>query len=280
MKKLIISFLLLLTVTLFFAQTNLAVATFDILGNAVTSDEAEAITELYMVELVSTGKVRVVDRKNFDKILEEMNFQNSDWSDSAKTIEVGKVVNADLLARGQIIKMGSKIYLTTSIIDPNRARVLSSSSEQCNSIDEIFGTLSKLTKSVIEGLSFKIGDIGPGGGTVYKIDGNVYYEYSAILGETTWDDACILCNNYSGGGYNDWYLPTVDDVDDFDPLWLRDGDVSYSENLWTSEESDEDKSMARAYLRQNIHGGPLSWDLNPKPKTNKYKVRAIRCFVF
>lgn len=48
----------------------MAVATFDITVNAVSSDEAESITELYIAELVSTGKVSVVDRTNFNKKLE------------------------------------------------------------------------------------------------------------------------------------------------------------------------------------------------------------------
>lgn len=254
-----------------FAQKNLAVATFDILGNAVTVEEAEAITELYMIELVSTGKVRVVDRKNFDKILDEMNFQNSDWSDSNMTIELGKVINADLLARGQIAKLGSKIYLSASVIDPNTARVLSASNEQFNSVDEIFGLLSKLAGSVVDGLLFKIGDYGPGGGIIYRVDNFVYYEYSECLGETTWDEACELCNNYSGGGYNDWYLPAFNEVNSFSQYRRS---LGYEwEALWTSSESEGDE--AQAYIRDHS-----SCDFRVKPKTDKYKVRAIRCFPF
>ena len=107
-------------------QKVVAVATFDITGNAVTQDEADAITELFITELVSTGKVSVVDRANFDKIVKEMKFQASDWSDSSKTTAPGNAANAQLSSRWQIIKLGSKLYLSSLILDAKIAKVLSS----------------------------------------------------------------------------------------------------------------------------------------------------------
>lgn len=80
MKKIFFALLALAAFTAAYAQEQkiIAVATFDIMGNAVTQDEADAITELFITELVSTGKVSVVDRANFDKIVKEMKFQASD----------------------------------------------------------------------------------------------------------------------------------------------------------------------------------------------------------
>ena len=136
-------------------QKVIAVATFDITGNAVTQDEADAITELFITELVSTGKVSVVDRANFDKIVKEMKFQASDWSDSAKTTALGNAANAQLISRGQIIKLGSKLYLSSSIIDAKNAKVLSSAREQFNSLDDVFGLLGNFAKNTVAGLSLK-----------------------------------------------------------------------------------------------------------------------------
>ena len=166
-------------------QKVIAVATFDITGNAVTQDEADAITELFITELVSTGKVSVVDRANFDKIVKEMKFQASDWSDSAKTTALGNAANAHLISRGQIIRLGSKLYLSSSIIDAKNAKVLSSAREQFNSLDDVFGLLGNFAKNTVAGLSLKIGDIGPGGGIVFYIEGNKSYEVSEQLVGTT-----------------------------------------------------------------------------------------------
>ena len=69
MKK-ILSALVISVAAVAFAFTkpkSMAVATFDINNIAVSKDDAEAVTELYIAELVSSGKVDIVDRNNFNK---------------------------------------------------------------------------------------------------------------------------------------------------------------------------------------------------------------------
>ena len=141
-KKLLILVLMsVMATSAIFAQNNIAVSTFDIAGGAVSTEEAEAITELFIAELVSTGKVTVVDRANFDKIIKEMKFQASDWSNREKTVALGNAINATMVARGQILKLGSRMYLTSTIIDLKTAVVLSSAKEQFGSVDNIFDLL-------------------------------------------------------------------------------------------------------------------------------------------
>lgn len=214
----------------------IAVATFDVTGNAVTQDEADAITELFISELVATGKVSVVDRANFDKIVKEMKFQSSDWSDSAKTTALGNAANAQLISRGQIIKLGSKLYLSSSIIDAKNAKVLSSAREQFNSLDDVFGLLGTFAKNTVAGLSLKIGDIGPGGWLVFYIEGNKSWEVSELLGEATWSEAFNLCKDYRGGGYDDWYLPTKDELNLIYQNLRRTGKISGNGWHWSSSQ--------------------------------------------
>lgn len=63
----------------------LAVTPFEFIGNAVTTDEAEAITELYRMLLIN-GPIKIVERGNFDKIIKEINFQNFNLSGSKNCI--------------------------------------------------------------------------------------------------------------------------------------------------------------------------------------------------
>jgi len=56
---------------------------------------------LYRAELISTGKVSVVDRDNFNKPLKEMNFQAGDWADSEKNIRLGAASGASVISRGK-----------------------------------------------------------------------------------------------------------------------------------------------------------------------------------
>jgi TolB-like protein len=117
-----------------------AVVTFDVMGG-ITKDEAQVVTELFIAELVSKRTVNVVDRMNFDKIITEMKFQTSDWSNSQKTTALGNALNAEYVIRGQLMKMGNTIYWTSTMIDVNTAQVLYSAREQLSDLGEVFDKL-------------------------------------------------------------------------------------------------------------------------------------------
>jgi TolB-like protein len=143
MKKVLVSVLFGILGYGIFAQQlpTVAVAPFDVSGG-ITSEESKVITELFMVELVSTGAVNVVDRANFDKIIGEMKFQTSDWSNSQKTAALGNALNASCIIRGQLMKMGNAIYMTSTLLDVNTAQILYSAREQVKDLGEIYGKLS------------------------------------------------------------------------------------------------------------------------------------------
>ena len=272
MKKIILALIALLFTALVFGQTepkSMAVATFDVTGNAVSSDEAEAITELYITELVSTGKVSVVDRTNFNKLIQEMQFQAGDWADSEKTVKLGTAAGAELISRGQIIKLGSKLYLSATVIDVKTAKVLSSAKTQFNSLDDIFGILTSFANDAVEGLSLKIGDIGPGGGLVFYIEGTRAWECSEVLGSSNWEGAKSLCSEYRGGGYSDWYLPSKDELDLVYINLRITGKISGNDAFWSSSESYNTDAW-----RQRFSDG----NQNHYSKDYTYSVRAVRAF--
>jgi len=147
-KALFCIFTLFACVGVFAQQPIVAVATFDTSGG-ITSDEAQVVTELFITELVSTGKVSVVDRINFDKLIAEMRFQSSDWSNSNKTAEIGRALNAGFIIRGQLMKMGNSIYWTATMIDVNTAQILSSARTQVGDISEIFNHLRNFCSQMV-----------------------------------------------------------------------------------------------------------------------------------
>ena len=235
MKKLFsILFLVCIVSTLAIAENTVAVATFDVVGNAVSKDEAETITELYIAELVATGKVVVTDRANFSKLLAELKFQGSDWSDATKTIKLGNALNANVISRGKIMKLGNKLYISATLIEAKTAKVLSSSKAEITDLGEAPNLLVGFAKTLIKRLPLEIGGIGPGGGLIFYIEGNKALECSELLGEANWEGAKRMCSEYRGGGYSDWYLPTKEELNWIYNNLRREGKITGDTWYWSS----------------------------------------------
>ena len=273
MKKLFsILFLVCIVSTLAIAEKTVAVATFDVVGNAVSKDEAETITELYIAELVATGKVVVTDRANFSKLLAELKFQGSDWSDATKTIKLGNAINAEVISRGKIMKLGNKLYISATLIEAKTAKVLSSSKAEITDLGEAPNVLVGFAKNVIDGLSVKIGDIGPGGGLIFYIEGNKALECSELLGEANWEGAKRMCAEYRGGGYDDWYLPNREELDWIYENLKKTGKIAGDSRYWSSSPTSANSAFGIYFSS--------GWAVDIYYNGGTGSVRAVRSFYF
>lgn len=270
MKKILCALSIVIAAAAVFAKPKLmAIASFDINNNAVSEAEAEGITELYIAELASTGKVSIVDRNNFNKLLKEMNFQAGDWADSEKTIRLGTASGASVIGRGQIIKLGNKMYLSATVIDVKTAKVISSAKTQFDSLDNIFNILPGFVRDISEGLTLKIGDTGPGGGLICNIEGNRGLECSEVLGSATWSEAKEMCAEFCGGGYDDWYLPSEEELNFIYRNLARKGKIIGSGYFWSSSED-----TYAAWLQGFSDG----WQGRNHKTDYRHSVRAVRAF--
>ncbi|GHU26148.1 hypothetical protein FACS1894164_16880 [Spirochaetia bacterium] len=273
MKKAVLITMLFMVGFGAFAQKlpTVAVATFDTMGD-ITPDEAQVVTELFIAELVSSGKVSIVDRVNFDKIIKEMQFQTSDWSDSRKTAQLGSMLNAGYVMRGQLMKMGNVIYWTATMIDVNTAQVLYSGREQLNDLGEVFGKLSIFCKQMLDKIPvhYSIGDRGPGGGFIFYANNGTFMEVSIMLGTYNWNQAKGIAENYRGGGYTDWRLPSKGELDMiYQNLRKRNLAGLGNDDYWSSSESDSN----HAWLQRFSDGHQVNTG-----KDYTYGVRAVRAF--
>ena len=270
MKKILCALSIVIAAAAVFAKPKLmAIATFDINNNAVSEAEAEGITELYIAELASTGKVSIVDRNNFNKLLKEMNFQAGDWADSEKTIRLGTASGASVIGRGQIIKLGNKMYLSATVIDVKTAKVISSAKTQFDSLDGIFEILPDFVESISEGLTLKIGDTGPGGGLICNIEGKRGLECSEVLGDADWEGAKKMCAEFRGGGYDDWYLPSKEELNFIYNNLVKTGKIIGRGYFWSSSWGDPGACC------QNFSDG---WQADHSNSGYTNSVRAVRAF--
>jgi len=79
-------------------------------GQGVTPEEAALVTDMVRKELMATGKFRVIDRADMDKVLGQKAAQLAGLSADAETVQFGKLLNAQLTGTGSFGKlMGSYV---------------------------------------------------------------------------------------------------------------------------------------------------------------------------
>lgn len=122
--------------------------------------------------------------------------------------------------------------------------------------------------------TLRIGERGPGGGLIFYIDGNTYLECSELLGKVNWNDALRLAKNYDGGDYDDWYVPTKEELTYiYDNLHIK-GFLSADEWFWSSSENSGTSN--RAWIQNFDDGGVFNYNYSTPVKSEIYAVRAVR----
>jgi TolB-like protein len=127
----------------------------------------------------------------------------------------------------------------------------------------------------VVGGTFRVGDRGPGGGTIFLSRDGTYMECSGELtGPQLWRIANLVANNYDGGGFTDWRLPTRDELNSmYVNLRLRgfgsfdtsnSSDTSSVSGYWSSESG----------WMQNFSTG----NQRSQPNDHIYRFRAVRQF--
>jgi hypothetical protein len=101
-------------------------------------------------------------------------------------------------------------------------------------------------------------------------EGDTYMEMSGLLGRTSWNEALTIVRNYKGGGYSDWHLPTLSELD-FVYKNLRAKNIGDLGNDWHRSSSEFDSNYAWGQSFSDGSQGYLS-----KYGTNS--VRAVRAF--
>lgn len=196
------------------AKPVVVVAPFDTKG--VAQDEADVITELFTAEYANTGSARVVDRNSFDKIKTQLSFQSSDWSNADKVAQLGKALNANHVVVGQLLQFRSQIAVTIKIIDVNTTTILASHTEKVKDIEDLLDKLPEICKELSNkvggGSKYKVGDKGPGGGTVFYLKDQYAYEVIFLDKIESYENAKRIADNYTAGGYGNWRFPFNDEM--------------------------------------------------------------------
>lgn len=152
MRKGIMGLTMLLLAGICFGQNTLVVVPLQNRGGQGLSADVETITELLGNAVVRTERFDVVDRSALEDLMKEHQFQMDDWSNETKSVEMGRVLNANFIVRGQVSRLGSQMIVSARILDVNTARILGTSEMQLSNMDEAYGKMDTLVKTLTDNI--------------------------------------------------------------------------------------------------------------------------------
>lgn len=240
-----------------------------------------ALTNLFSSQLANKNVFNVLTQTNVEAIMSKHNFQRSGVT-GTENIAVGKLVNADYIVVGKIATLGDSALLTIQIINVMSGNIEVSGDVSFKDLGDTVPFIDSMVDSIVaietkpvpktdtKSATYKIGDVGPGGGLIFYIVRDKYFESSENLGEANWYDAHTLAKNYRGGGYDDWYLPTKEELNYIYVNLYRKGLIPEDEWFWSSSEYDNNIAWRQRFGIDYQHGGNL--------KTYNFNVRVVRAF--
>jgi len=105
----------------------------------VDSMDVSILTEALTSSLLSTGKLRMLERSQMENILKEQGFQQSGACDASEcAVEIGKLLSVDHIVVGSIGHIGSSFVISMRMVDVGTGEIRTSTSRSVQgSIDQV-----------------------------------------------------------------------------------------------------------------------------------------------
>ena len=154
MKKLISAKVLMFLMISCFIQSayaadvkpTVAVLDFESIGSE--GHLGKAVSEIMRTELINTGQFRVLERSQLDRALSEQKLQQSGIVDDKSVVELGKLLGANFIIIGSVVKMGTAYTINSRMIDIKTGEATLGRNATGNDLN----LLTSLTHTLLESL--------------------------------------------------------------------------------------------------------------------------------
>jgi len=104
-------------------ESSIAVLPFETTEKVSDGDLGIAIAEFLIADIVNDKKMTIVDRSRLTAILEEQNFSASEMVDQTQAIEMGKMLAANYIVTGKIVKTMGSYLVSAQMIDTKTSQI-------------------------------------------------------------------------------------------------------------------------------------------------------------
>jgi TolB-like protein len=212
------------------------VAVFDFEVRDKDKDISRPLADKVIHVFSESGKYEVIDRGNMNKILGEQKFQMSGCVAQECKVEAGQILGVGKIVNGSVGMVGKVYYLTLQLIDVKTGKVELSAEDECRcELEELLGSTRRLAKKLlgekVESPAATVLASAPvnvakparetardgrfisyDNGTVLDTQTNLMWAAKDNGGDIEWRFAKSYCEEYRGGGYTDWRMPTQNEL--------------------------------------------------------------------
>ncbi|UCD85228.1 MAG: PEGA domain-containing protein [Deltaproteobacteria bacterium] len=115
----------------------------------VPQEASTLLSDRLRMELLTTKKFKVLDRKNMDVILKEQGFQLLGCTTSECIVEVGQLLGVENIVTGNIGKLGETYYISVSMSNVETGEVERMADEEyTGEIDQLFAVMARVAREL------------------------------------------------------------------------------------------------------------------------------------
>jgi len=162
-----------------FAQPTLGVLDFD--NNSLADQQRleplrQGLAQMFSSELGQLQALRLVERANLHRVIEEMKLAQAGMIDEKTAQEVGKLAGAKYLLLGSFIYLpNGKMRVDTRIVEVETGRILKAG-EETGKEGQLFDMVKSLNKKLVKELALKLSAT-----ELAKLDNLKSVKFSAIM---------------------------------------------------------------------------------------------------
>ncbi|HUT98903.1 MAG TPA: VWA domain-containing protein [bacterium] len=181
-KALLVVLSVLAAASVALAPKKIAVLYFDVAAPTNDYDYlATGIPEMLITDLANQRDITVIERERLDEVLQEMALGGSGITDNATALEVGKILNVELLIMGNLTVAGESFRLDTKILEVETAEVIGAVKAATEDEGDLFDLVDATSAALID----KLRGVTLGSGLTYDIpEGAVRFDVAFVIDTT------------------------------------------------------------------------------------------------
>ena len=121
----------------------------DLRTSGVSKADADVLLDYLSSHVVESGEYTVIDRSQRETVLKEIEFSQSDCTDEACQLRIGRLLSASRIVIGSVGKLEQIYLLNLKIIEVETGKLLKAVSGQYESMGKMIGDGKSLVRSLI-----------------------------------------------------------------------------------------------------------------------------------